>query len=293
MEAESDVENESFTRRKASKLMDQERLQRIRNPQNRRISVVLPNVIPWEHGSNKYACQKGMGGFGTFRREIPKIHTSKQLSESNDGVVPWHACPSLKSKIATQSGTVPFGSHRTNVTHVKEHENEKMKRIHDIIVDPGVSDSILKIWAKPNKEAGKSPSLYGQRRQTMVESTGGRRFTPEEIQKSRASVPRFQCFQESNTAREAKTCENGRRQVITPVKGLDLSEQHKLDSNRYMAWLGGQVTLQSQSRTGGFNKTRDVVSPSYYAKLMNERETRPVPRRHESESSTLEEKEIL
>lgn len=70
---------------------------------------------------------------------VPKIYTSKRLSESSDAVVPWHSCPPLKStpyrfiislrvtkmivegKIATQAGSSPFGSHRSNVTHVKEH----------------------------------------------------------------------------------------------------------------------------------------------------------------------------
>lgn len=32
-----------------------------------RRKVILPCVIPWEYGSNKYASQKGTGGFGTIR----------------------------------------------------------------------------------------------------------------------------------------------------------------------------------------------------------------------------------
>uniref|UniRef100_A0A0M3IT00 Uncharacterized protein n=1 Tax=Ascaris lumbricoides TaxID=6252 RepID=A0A0M3IT00_ASCLU len=55
------------------------------------------------------------------------------------------------------------------------------------------------------------------------------------------------------------------------IEGLDRTEQDEIDSNRYMAWLGGQVTLQSQSRTGGFQKPRDVVSTSYYDRVMSQR----------------------
>lgn len=60
------------------------------------------------------------------------------------------------------------------------------------------------------------------------------------------------------------------RQATTSINGLDRTLQDQLDSNRYMAWLGGQLTLQSQSRTGGFQKPRDVVSTSYYDRLMSE-----------------------
>jgi hypothetical protein len=54
------------------------------------------------------------------------------------------------------------------------------------------------------------------------------------------------------------------RQVTTQIEGLDRSEQDNLDSNRYMSWLGGQLTLQSQSHTGGFNKHRDIANSTYY-----------------------------
>lgn len=32
-----------------------------------RRKIILPCVIPWEYGSNKYASQKGTAGFGTIR----------------------------------------------------------------------------------------------------------------------------------------------------------------------------------------------------------------------------------
>lgn len=52
-----------------------------------------------------------------------KIYASKELSESNDGVVPWHSCPCMKGKLATQAGSTPFGTFRENVTHVREKVN--------------------------------------------------------------------------------------------------------------------------------------------------------------------------
>ena len=35
------------------------------------------------------------------------------------------------------------------------------------------------------------------------------------------------------------------RQIISKINGLDRTEQDQLDSNRYMAWLGGQVNNKS------------------------------------------------
>lgn len=38
-----------------------------------RRKIILPCVIPWEYGTNKYASQKGTGGFGTIRN-ASKFH---------------------------------------------------------------------------------------------------------------------------------------------------------------------------------------------------------------------------
>jgi hypothetical protein len=77
--------------------------------------IILPCVIPWEYGSNKFASQKGAAGFGTSRAAVTKIESTKELSESNDGVVPWVTCPDMRKQGANQSGSTPFGGIREHV----------------------------------------------------------------------------------------------------------------------------------------------------------------------------------
>jgi len=243
-----------------------------------RRKIILPCVIPWEYGSNKYASQKGSGGFGRIRNTTLDIESSKPLSDGNNGVVPFHSCPTLHERGATQAGEKPFGSFRGHVTFVKDHDEKKT--IQEILVDPKATERVLKLWCKSNPEA-KNDELYGKRRNAVSESFGGRRFTQEELTKSRAAIPKFQNVKETSAARDFKTGNNlvtgyqAHRQVTTVINGLDRTEQDQLDSNKYMAWLGGQLTMQSQSQTGGFQKPRDVVNTSYYARLMYEKDLTP------------------
>lgn len=49
------------------------------------------------------------------------IKCSKQLSESNDGVVPWMNCPQLHDKeLASQAGLTPFGGIREHAIKVQD-----------------------------------------------------------------------------------------------------------------------------------------------------------------------------
>uniref|UniRef100_A0AC34QPL6 Uncharacterized protein n=1 Tax=Panagrolaimus sp. JU765 TaxID=591449 RepID=A0AC34QPL6_9BILA len=240
-----------------------------------RRKILLPCVIPWEYGSNKYASQKGLGGFGKIRNTTLKVESSNLTADGNNGEVPFHSCPTLHEKGATQAGERPFGSFRGHLILVKDHD--ETKKINDLLVDPKATERVLKLWSRANPEA-KNDELYGKRRNNISESVGGRRFTQDELNKSRGSIPRFQNVKETSAAKDAKvgdalvTGYQPRRQVTTAINGLDWSEQDQLDSNRYMAWLGGQLTLQSQSKTGGFQKPRDVVNKSYYDRVMSEKD---------------------
>uniref|UniRef100_A0A1I8AA27 Cytotoxin-associated protein A n=1 Tax=Steinernema glaseri TaxID=37863 RepID=A0A1I8AA27_9BILA len=182
----------------------------------------------------------------------------------------------MKEKYASQAGEKPFGGTRNQVTKVKESDNDNGKLINDLIVDKKATERILRKWDQSNPEA-KNDQIYGKRRDATINSVGGRRFTPEEISKSRAAIPRFQNVKETAAAQNMKAGEaptvgyRSHRQVTTMINGLDRTLQDQLDTNKYMAWIGGQVTLQSQSLTGGFQKPRDVVSTSYYDRLMSER----------------------
>jgi len=127
--------------------------------------------------------------------------------------------------------------------------------------------------------------LYGVRRREttppVVQQASGRRFTPAELAASKAAVPRFQRVQDTSAARDKSirsttttslaTGLHPCRQIVTPVVGLERDEKTEQDSNRVLPWLGGILTLQSQSHTGGFQKQRDVVSTTYYERVMAEK----------------------
>ncbi|VDK55237.1 unnamed protein product [Anisakis simplex] len=253
-----------------------------RNDPKFRRKIVLPCVIPWESGSNKYASQKGSGGFGMLRNATTVVTSSKGLSESNDGVVPWINCPPLKDKeLASQSGLTPFGGFREHVAKVQEKDGEAKKDINKLLNDRS-SERILTIWSQPSPQA-KNLQPFGKQRGAVTPSVGGRSFSEKELNECRAAIPRFQDPRETFAAKAQKPAEgfatglHNNRKTITHIEGLDRTEKDELDSNRYMAWLGGQVstyeilTLQSQTRTGGFQKPRDVVSTSYYDRVMSER----------------------
>ncbi|KAI6173916.1 hypothetical protein M3Y98_01133700 [Aphelenchoides besseyi] len=234
---------------------------------DRRKKIILPCVIPMHH-------KKNSGGFSRIRDVKINIQSSSAIVETH--AVPFHICPPLKKSYASQSGSKPFGSFRDQLTYVRENEDEEPKRIHELVVDKKATERVNPRWANSNPDA--TNEQIGQIRPTISRPIGGRRFTFEEQLKCRAELPRFQCMKETAAARDAQV--NGsqpmasglhiHRQTITPISGLDRTEQDQLDSNRYMAWLGGQLTLQSQSQTGGFHRQRDVASSTYYNKVANQ-----------------------
>ncbi|VDM96522.1 unnamed protein product, partial [Onchocerca ochengi] len=172
------------------------------------------------------------------------IKSSKQLSESNDGVVPWMNCPQLRDKeLASQAGLTPFGGIREHVIKVQDKEGEKKKDINKIVGDQ-TSESILKIWSQANPEA-KNDQLFGKHRDAIMEVKGGRQFSQKELDASRAAIPKFQDPRETAAAKAQKAS-------ITHCNGLVKNKQKEtgnprgnednvLDSS-YMAWIGGQVS---------------------------------------------------
>ncbi|KAL3989775.1 Endoribonuclease XendoU family protein [Acanthocheilonema viteae] len=241
-----------------------------------RRKIILPCVIPWEYGSNKYASQKGTAGFGTIRNATTTIKCSKQLSESNDGVVPWMNCPQLRDKeLASQAGLTPFGGIREHAIKVQDKDGEKKKDISKLIGDQ-TSECILKIWSQANPNA-KNGQLFGKHRDAIMEVKGGRQFSQKELNASRAAIPKFHDPRET-IAEKAKKADGTRsdglisnRQENMRSKSARGTENNILDSN-YMAWIGGQLTLQSQIQTDGTRKSPDIISKSYFDRVMNERE---------------------
>ncbi|CAD5229584.1 unnamed protein product [Bursaphelenchus okinawaensis] len=249
-------------------------IKQLEERQSKGRDIVLPNVIPWEYGSNKYASQKGNGGFGTIRKNVPEIVCTRELTNSHNGNVPFHLCPPLKKTYASQAGQARFGAFREQVLWVKEHNDEEKKVPRDILYDWKATERSMPLLAKSNPNA-KNDSI-GKLRENISRPVGGLQMGYKDMVKCLAAVPRFQCMDNVQAVKDAKE-NNGEkmagglhhnRQIVTEIVGLNRTEQDQLNSNRYMAWLGGQLTLQSQARTGGFNKVRDVTNQTYYDKLL-------------------------
>ncbi|KAL7071437.1 hypothetical protein ACQ4LE_009499 [Meloidogyne hapla] len=251
-----------------------ERLRRVREPHLRRKMVLSEPCIPWEYGSNKYESQKGMGAFGQGRDTTIKIYSTKALHGSNSSIIPRF----YRASSVTQSGQSPFGAIREQVTRVVEHEGEPKKRCQEILTDPKQTERILTLWNQPNLEAKYKNPQFGSKRQIIAKSVGGRQFTKKELIESKAALPRLCRVDETSAARDGREAIKGMstgyvplRQVTTQISGLDRTEKDQLESNKCLSWLGGQLLLQTQSKTGGFQKLRDVVSTNYYIKEINKR----------------------
>ncbi|KAF7637227.1 hypothetical protein Mgra_00003403 [Meloidogyne graminicola] len=251
-----------------------ERLGRVREPHLRRKMVLSEPCIPWEYGSNKYESQKGMNAFGQSRDTTIKVHSTKSLTNSNPSIVPRFS----RASSVTQAGQSPFGAIRDQVTRVIEHEGESKKRCQEILTDPKQTERILPLWSKPETEGKYRNLQFGSKRQVIVKSIGGRNWTKKELLESKAALPRLCRVDETSAAKDnrnaIKVMSTGYvplRQITTQISGMERTEKDQLESNKYLNWLGGKLLLQTQSKTGGFQKPRDVVSTNYYTKEINKR----------------------
>uniref|UniRef100_A0A1I7X4A4 Uncharacterized protein n=1 Tax=Heterorhabditis bacteriophora TaxID=37862 RepID=A0A1I7X4A4_HETBA len=169
-----------------------------------------------------------------FFRSLPKNKIvindcSKRLSESNNGVIPQITGSLPHREGTTQSGETSFGTIRGQVTRVKDKDRKRRSTVHN--------------------------------------SSGGRRFTQEEIDRSRAAIPRF------HDPRPIIAKIKQKNEESTLIKGIDETPIDQADTNRYLAWLGGQVTLQSNA--GRSAENRAILSKSYYNYLMTARQLDP------------------
>ncbi|VDD87959.1 unnamed protein product [Enterobius vermicularis] len=253
----------SFCRLKYSDFQDQLRREQEKKPRKK---LILPPVIPWEYGSNKFASQKGTGGFGCLRNATVSVTSSKELSESSDGVIPRFGCPPLWDKeLGSQSGLIPFGGIREHALKIQDKEGERRKDIHRLANRE--SESILKLWAQPNPDA-KIAKPFGHKRNEVTEVVGGRRFSAQELQASRAAIPRFQDPRNTIAARaekeHKKKVSSGSLVIPHPFAHLAVPQPRihsvsdtksfvvdsassdsskngeELTAEQYMAWLGGQ-----------------------------------------------------
>ncbi|KAL3122890.1 hypothetical protein niasHT_010290 [Heterodera trifolii] len=275
--------------RKRDKTILKERMRRAREPHLRRKMVTQEPCIPWEYGSNKFSSQKGAGAFGSIRNATLKVHSSKELFPGDPTALPrWS-----RGTGNSQSGQTPFGMIREQVTRMVEHEGEGKKRCQELLQDPKQTERILKLWTQSNPEA-KSARLFGSKRPEKMVSIGGREWSRHELILSRAALPRLACVNETSAARDGREAIRvvaaGTRQATMNIAGLDRTERDQMESNKCMSWLGGQLILQTQSGTGGFQTPRDVVSTSYYDRIRGEREAKEERQRKRREEKKREEK---
>ncbi|VDO55853.1 unnamed protein product [Onchocerca flexuosa] len=156
-------------------------------------------------------------------------------------------------------------------------EGEKKKDINKIVGDQ-TSESILKIWSQANPDA-KNDQLFGKHRDAVMEVKGGRQFSQKELDASRAAIPKFQDPRETAAAKAQKAsvisiftrCNGLVENKQTETGNAKRNEDNVLDSN-YMAWIGGQLTLQSESNPNDLQKSHDIISKSYFDRVMSEKE---------------------
>uniref|UniRef100_A0A183BMU8 Cilia- and flagella-associated protein 251-like n=1 Tax=Globodera pallida TaxID=36090 RepID=A0A183BMU8_GLOPA len=256
--------------RKREKAILKERMRRVREPHLRRKMVLQEPCIPWEYGSNQFSSQKGSCAFGSIRNSTLKVHSSRELFPGDPTALPrWS-----RGTGNSQAGQTPFGMIREQVTRMVEHEGEDKKRCQELLQDPKQTERILKLWTRPNPEA-KNSRLFGSKRPEKMVSIGGREWSRHELMLSRAALPRLACVNETSAARDGREAIRvvaaGNRQATMHIAGLDRTERDQLESNKCMSWLGGQLILQTQSGTGGFQTPRDVVSTSYYDRIKGEK----------------------
>uniref|UniRef100_A0A914H604 Chromo domain-containing protein n=1 Tax=Globodera rostochiensis TaxID=31243 RepID=A0A914H604_GLORO len=256
--------------RKREKAILKERMRRVREPHLRRKMVLQEPCIPWEYGSNQFSSQKGSCAFGSIRNSTLKVHSSRELFPGDPTALPrWS-----RGTGNSQAGQTPFGMIREQVTRMVEHEGEDKKRCQELLQDPKQTERILKLWARSNPEA-KNSRLFGSKRPEKMVSIGGREWSRHELMLSRAALPRLACVNETSAARDGREAIRvvaaGNRQATMHIAGLDRTERDQLESNKCMSWLGGQLILQTQSGTGGFQTPRDVVSTSYYDRINGEK----------------------
>uniref|UniRef100_A0AC35TK04 Uncharacterized protein n=1 Tax=Rhabditophanes sp. KR3021 TaxID=114890 RepID=A0AC35TK04_9BILA len=222
--------------------------------------ILLPNVIPWESGSNKFASLKGTLPFGGYRSIVPNIITPPYFKESEETSIPFLTCPPLKANIASQKGQRPFGSFRNEICCVTVGKDKK--RVEDCMPNKVKNMAVLPKMRIPNKEA-KRDEIFGHFRGQKLEVFGGPQLTEDNAKICDNTLPKFHDVQNTRAAEFKKNAQAPLFQsfVSDPKTEQQLSEQ-------YRAWMGGQLTIKSD-RPVNMKKSSNL---SFFDKLMSEKD---------------------
>jgi len=214
------------------------------------------STLPLLADNSNLATQSGMNCFGGFRENVSHFVSSKEMDKeklrASEGIIPRQ---SGSNELPNQSGTTPMGALRQQV--IKVHFKDAMTNSMD-----KESETFVGRLLAPNPNCHAGTAVIDKMRKVVPEIYGlGRRAHDPETE---TILPRLQVKAGLETPEGTGAGSTGLgpfRQVITPIKGAgyQFTDEEIRASKKIVPWINKPL-LSSQQGSGGFQKTRDVVS---------------------------------
>uniref|UniRef100_A0A0N4ZQ54 Uncharacterized protein n=1 Tax=Parastrongyloides trichosuri TaxID=131310 RepID=A0A0N4ZQ54_PARTI len=235
--------------------------------------IQLPNVIPWESGTNKFPSQVGSSPFGCYRNIVPNIYTPPHLTQDEDKnyelVIPYMTCPPLhpNSQLSSQQGCQPFGSFRNEICSVTYRENKiKMDNLVPETKKEGLS-VIPKILIPPIE--GKNETIFGKFRDTEVKTINNgsiNEMSEKDKLKCNSIIRKIDDLSNTIAERDKKLFKPPTFGSLS--KGDNDPQEKERKAEEYRKWMGGQWSIHTTFNKDNLKKSNNN---SYYEKLMSER----------------------
>uniref|UniRef100_A0A0N5B8X9 Uncharacterized protein n=1 Tax=Strongyloides papillosus TaxID=174720 RepID=A0A0N5B8X9_STREA len=241
----------------------------------KRNRIPLPNVIPWEAGTNKFPTQSGTSHFGCYRNIVPNIYTPPHLTDdekrNNELIIPYLTCPPLhpnSALLASQQGCPPFGSFRKEICSVTY--NEGKVKVENLLPEQKKQNSCVlpRMFIPPFE--GKNDTVMGKFREVEIkpEGDGGvKEMSREDKLKCNSIIKKID--DPSNTIAEMD-----KKRFKPPLfgsfyKGDNNPDEKARRAADYYHWMGGQLTVHETFDTNNMKKSSNK---SYFDKLMSEKD---------------------
>lgn len=217
------------------------------------------STLPLLADNSNLATQSGMSCFGGFRENISHFVSSKEMDKeklrASEGIIPRQ---SGSNELPTQAGQTPMGALRQQV--IKVHFKDDMTRSID-----KESETFVGRFMTPNPNCHAGTAVIDKIRKQVPEIRGLGRKSHD--RRTESVMPRLQVHTDLETPEGTGAGTPGlgpRRQVTTPIKGgYRFTDEEIIASKKVVPWIS-TPRLSSQEGTGGFQKTRDVVSRVRY-----------------------------
>ncbi|CAJ0959095.1 unnamed protein product, partial [Mesorhabditis belari] len=222
-----------------------------------RKKLVLPPILPWESGSNKFASQKGESPFGATRNNVLSLDPPKPNSDPPPFVdnrpIPIFGGPRphLTSTVIKMLSVFDV----LNLLHFKNNEKTSTKR-HNFSPTPSDSINVEKTFRTQNLK---------------IESTRLRTLNEEEELLCKAAIPRFVSPSSSIAEKHEKELKENHTRHRSTWNG-DYSVIGSEERQRYLAWIGGQLTTVRP-----IGQPNPSKNQTYYERLMFERDQQVRP----------------